>query len=267
MSRVGRALGRANFDAYLRAEGFRGEAHAMELARLHARLDAGGRVTADDIERLHVYYPAIPRDVFNRIADHINGGQSGRERADRCADAVYGRINPASGIPVEATTMRDKARVVAQTMVMREFSDSVAGRLNDRDAHRDRHAGIDEKARAAEQARRAAMNPANERHADIARAVRQHDPQPTWYAAERRELLAQASERIGERDVKRHVRDSDPNRDPMRGDDRRADIALEFDRAMVNGAAHEELAVAANPVLERVDDAITFEEAQHDATR
>jgi hypothetical protein len=57
------------------------------------------------------------------------------------------------------------------------------------------------------------------------------------------------------------VRDADPQRRPDRGDDRRDDIALQFDRLRVNDAADDALALLDNG-LEPVDDAITFEQAR-----
>jgi hypothetical protein len=162
---------------------------------------------------------------------------------------------------VDAGDILARALRYGETLAVQDASAQVTGKLTERDAHRDRHAGIDQ-AQRAEAAKRAAMhNPDAIRRRDIERAAAQHQaPTPTFYTAERRELLAQANERIADRFMRQYVRDADPHRRPDRGDDRRADIALQIDRRVVEDASRDELALAENPLLEVVDNIATAEE-------
>jgi hypothetical protein len=167
-----------------------------------------------------------------------------------------------SGVPMGPSPAREYVRELAEKFAAVETSVEVSDRLEARDARRDRQNGVVRSREAAENTKRAAMNPDAIRRADIEREVNRHAGlQPTLYARDRRELLAQASDRIAERMVRQQVRDSDPNRLPDRADDRRDDIRLQYDRLMVDDMAGDELAVAANPLLESFDDAATHAEA------
>ena len=73
--------------------------------------------------------------------------------------------------------------------------------------------------------------------------------------------VAQGIERNMQQTRREMVRDADPHRDPMHGGDRRETIGRVIDGLMLDEAARDELNVAANPVLETVDDDATYIEA------
>src|SRR5262249_49399893 len=131
--------------------------------------------TQKDVDRLHVYYPAVPRVLFEKVAAHINAGATGRDRSDRLTDCATSRIDLATGVPMERSPSRDYVRGLAEKYAVIDASFSVAGRPEAHDAHRDRQNGIDRNREAVEKAKQASMSDDAIRKRDVERAFAQHE--------------------------------------------------------------------------------------------
>jgi len=258
MSRLQRDYAYSDLDAVAQGRGFRSAAQLDELVRYGNRLLADGRLTEADARRAHARDSHIPFEQFLQVIENVNAGRTAHDRFTRLA-TVVGR---STGLSEDRlASFCEQARNECEAYAVQEIAQPLTQELDARDAHRDRQHGIDPRERV-EQARKAALqNPGAIRHGDIEKAWQQHAPEPTLYAADRRENLAQRAGHNVERIRQTMVRDADPYRPPDHGVDRRDDIRLVYDIRETEGYAREELAIRDNPALERSDNTLTYAES------